>query len=223
MPKRAIQVPRVPADCCVEEDQVLVNPVGMAPLLPVSSWLTRVAASDHGTPAHDPASCPICSRDASRRAGQTEPVRPNDGQATGSIGQRPAVTVPFDAGGVLWIAATTSPEAAAGADHNRALAPARRLRDDTLRRALRAYEGSPEHSSPDYLAPFGWLDPARAVSGPPPSERTDAASAERKQDPAPPSRTLVVTTAADLRTLHKAILRTMSNAPGSGLQLSMVA
>lgn len=106
-------------------------------------------------------------------------------------------------------------------DANRVGPVGRRQREDWQRRVARAYDAEPaETRTVDAFAPRGLLEAALAFDAqpdPPTAEETPVAEVR-------PRKVLVVTTAADLRALHKAIMSVSTASPGPiGRSLSMVA
>jgi hypothetical protein len=126
---------------------------------------------------------------------------------------------PVASTGVVW---TTPPglAAAASPDPLGALPATRRQRQEAQRRVARAYDTEPP---PDFAQSFATLGvlgralpPDAPFDGPPPR-----AEDNEVVEPRP---VLVLATAADLRTLHKAIMKASAAAPArSGRALSLVA
>lgn len=196
---------------------MLVNPVGLAPLLPAGTMLARGEATDHRAPTHDPATCPVCARQSGASDRAVAPRAPvaaaTEVAARSSISSTPPAST-----GVVWTSWLATGEAGA-AEPNRPALVTRRQREDTQRRVARAYDAEPHARLAEALAPRGLPEPA----GPPGSRLTEPAAEGDGAAAAVPRTVLVVATAADLRALHKAIVRA-SAAPAPRVRhLSLVA
>lgn len=197
---------------------MFVNPVGLASLLPVGTSSPRAAESDHRAPTHDAATCPVCARESRARE---HAVKTNAAGAVASQVQAPSsrVSAPVSSAGVVWarppgVAAPASP------DPLGTLPATRRQREEAQRRVARAYDTEPPPDSAPSFSPLGRFGRSR-----PPDASVDGPPVRAEDDEVvQPRQVLVLATAADLRTLHKAIMKASAPAPAvSGRALSLVA
>lgn len=196
---------------------MFVNPVGLASLLPVGTNPPRATASDHQAPTHDPATCPVCAREwrARELAGRASAT----GAAASEAEARSSPVVgPGASTGVVW--ALPPGFVAASPDPLGTLPATKRQREEAQRRVARAYEVEPPPDFAPSFAPIARLGrvlpPEPPVDGPPGRAEDD--------DIVEPRQVLVLATAADLRALHKAIMKASAAASAaSGRALSLVA
>lgn len=197
---------------------MIVNPVGLASLLPVATSPPRATASDHRAATHDPATCPVCARE-SRAQEHAGSVGDTGAEASEAGAHSSRISAPVASTGVVW---TTAPgfAAAASPDPLGALPVTRRQRQEAQRRVARAYDTEPPSDFAQPFAPLGLLGRALLTDAPfdgPPARSVDNEVVEPRQ-------VLVLATAADLQALYKAIMNASAAVPArSGGALSLIA